>query len=155
MKSELGILNKLQQIIATKINDYLDEDLENTGELPTLSIENVKVDYPDTDTMPKSTMIYLEPDSENIETLTNQSDLASFSVTAYILVKRDLQENLLKKVFGYSTALYSLLKKDQSLDGYVDFINIEYMQFYPAVEANPNIKAIELTILINWSKDWF
>lgn len=155
MKSELTILKKLREVIAEEINNYLEEDEETIGMLDELSLDNVKIDYPNTDNMPKSTMIYIEPENESIEVLSNQSDLASFNVTVYVLVKNDNSENLIKKVFGYSTAIYSLLKNNQTLDGVVDFITADNLIYYPAVEANAGIKAVELSVNIDWSKDWF
>lgn len=150
MKDELQVLNQLEKFIADNINTFIDseEDLEE------ITSEHVSVDYPDTDNMKKDTMFFIVPDVENFEELTISSDLADFNVTIYLLSKRDKQENLIKKVFAYFSALYRCLKSDATLSSFVDATNLITMEFYPAVEGSKTIVGIEVQVNIQFTKDY-
>ena len=41
-----------------------------------------------------------------------------------------------------------------TLDGAVDFTDINDVTFYPAVEANPNVRGAELSLKIRYTKDY-
>ena len=55
MKNELSILNQLKTVIQTQLNGHLDSTL------PSIDQNNVQIDFPDVDQMPKNVMFYLQP----------------------------------------------------------------------------------------------
>ena len=83
-----------------------------------------------------------------------ESDLSNFGIALFIICRKDTQENLTKKIYGYFNALYSLLRTNISLDGEVDFSSITDADFYPAVEGNRNVQAIEVSIAVSYTKDF-
>lgn len=147
MKNELSILNQLRTVIQTRLNDHIQG-------LPQIGERNVQVDFPDTDQMPKDVMFYIQPNWSEYEALTTESDSSTFNVAVFILCRRDRQENLTTKIYGYFNALYSLLRTNTSLDAFVDFTDINDADFYPAVEGNRNIQGVETSVSIRYTKDF-
>lgn len=147
MKTELDVLEQLKKVIEEQLNGYIVDK-------PLIDSNNVSIDYPDVDNMPRSTMFYIQPDMESLETASLTSDLAAMETTIYIIAKKDQQEKLIEKVFIYYTSLYLLLRQNQSLDNFVDFIEVYNMDYYPAVTAQKNTVAIEVSLRIQWEKDW-
>ena len=148
MRNELTILNAMKSVMQSQLNSYLAQDLSPIGE------RNVAIDFPDTDQMPMKTMLYIQPNWANYDALTTESDDSTLNIAVFIICRKDSQENLTKKIYGYFNALYLLLKADMSLDGEVDFCVIDDADFYPAVEGNRNIQAIEVSITIRYTKDF-
>lgn len=148
MRNELTILNALKTVIQTQLSSYLQENLGSIGE------HNVAIDFPDIDLMPMKTMLYIQPNWANYENLSTESDLSTFGIALFIVCKKDTQENLTKKTYGYFNALYELLRTNISLDGEVDFAGITDADFYPAVEGNKNVQAIEVSIAVTYTKDF-
>ena len=148
MRNELTILDSLKTVIQTQLNACLEEGLES------ITDRNVAVDFPDIDLMPMKTMLYIQPNWANYESLTTESDNSLFNMAVFIVCKKDKQENLTRKVYGYFNSLYSLLRNNGSLDGEVDFTEITDADFYPAVEGNRNIQAIEASISVRYTKDF-
>lgn len=150
MKDELSVIEGLRKTIVGGINDYLND----SEVLCPLNEKNVAIDFPDTDQMPKSTMIYLQPNWSEFENLSTESDSSVFSAAVFILCKRDKNENLTKKIYGYFNALYMLLRKNTSLDGIVDFTEVTNAEFYPAVEGNKSVQAVEVSVSLRYTKDF-
>ena len=148
MRDELTILSSLKTVIQIQLNSHLGQGME------TLSERNVAVDFPDTDQMPMKTMLYIQPNWANYEALTTESDNSLFNIAIFIVCKKDKQENLTRKVYGYFNALYSLLRTNWSLDGEADFTEITDADFYPAVEGNRNVQAIEVSVSVRYTKDY-
>lgn len=148
MKNELTVMNSLLSVMQSDLNTYLDSDLD------TLSSENMVIEFPDVDQMPKSTMIYIQPDYAEYEALATTNDQASFRMSVYVLCKRDKRENLTTKFFGYFNGVYSLLRTNTSLSGEVDFTDIMDVNFYPAVEGNLNVKGAEISVSCRYTKDF-
>lgn len=148
MKNELSILNQLKTVIQTQLNSHLDSTL------PSIDQHNVQIDFPDTDQMPKNVMFYLQPNWSEYEALSTESDASTFNIAVFVICKKDKQENLTKKIYGYFNALYSLLRTNIGLDGYVDFCDINDAEFYPAVEGNRNVQAVETAVSIRYTKDF-
>ena len=88
------------------------------------------------------------------EALTTSSDVSSFRVSVFILSKKDTKANLTILNYGYYNALCELLRSNMTLDGTVDFTDINDVTFYPAVEANPNVRGAELSLEIRYTKDY-
>lgn len=148
MKNELTILNQMKIVLQEQLNDHLETGLEQIDE------HNVAIDFPDTDLMPKATMFYIVPNWADYEALSTESDNSTFNVALFILCKKDRQENLTRKIYGYFNALYSLLRTNIGLDGYVDFTDVNDAEFYPAVEGNRNVQGVEVSVSIRYTKDF-
>lgn len=148
MKNELTILNQMKTVLQGQLNDHLETGLEQIDE------HNVAIDFPDTDLMPKATMFYIVPNWADYEALSTESDNSTFNLALFILCKKDRQENLTKKIYGYFNALYSLLRTNIGLDGYVDFTDVNDAEFYPAVEGNRNVQGVEVSVSIRYTKDF-
>ena len=148
MKNELSVLLALQDVIAKKLNDFLPQDFAS------ISNKNVLIDFPNVDQMPMKNMFYIQPDYAEFEVLTTSSDVSSFRVSVFILSKKDTKANLTILNYGYYNALCELLRSNMTLDGAVDFTDINDVTFYPAVEANPNVRGAELSLEIRYTKDY-
>ena len=148
MKNELSVLLALQDVIAKKLNDFLPQDFAS------ISNKNVLIDFPNVDQMPMKIMFYIQPDYAEFEVLTTSSDVSSFRVSVFILSKKDTKANLTILNYGYYNALCELLRSNMTLDGAVDFTDINDVTFYPAVEANPNVRGAELSLKIRYTKDY-
>lgn len=148
MKNELSVLLALQDVIAKKLNDFLPQDFAS------ISDKNVLIDFPNVDQMPMKNMFYIQPDYAEFEALTTSSDVSSFRVSVFILSKKDTKANLTILNYGYYNALCELLRSNMTLDGIVDFTDINDVTFYPAVEANPNVRGAELSLEIRYTKDY-
>lgn len=136
MKTELDVLNQLRSF------------LEDNLDVPVL------LDYPIPDNMPHSTTVYIEPEEAVYESLTMSSDMAVLHATIYILSKKDKSEELLKKVFKYSEQITTLIRENQTLNGFLDFSTINTLTYYPEVDVSKSVKAIELSLDLQWTKDW-
>lgn len=152
MISELQILNQLKKVIGEQLNEYLTADEENSGLLEEISEANVIIDFPDIDNMPKNTTIYIQPDYEEVEDLSVITDFTRMRLLIYIICKGAKSATLIKKVFGYYTALFMLIRNNQTLDGMVEFSKINSMDYYPSVTASSTMSAIEVGAEINWAK---
>ena len=152
MKTELQVLTQLKKVIAEQLNDYLAEDEDNKDLLEEIDENNVVIGFPELDSMKKNTMFYITPDYEEITDLSMGTDFASLNSDIYIMCKGAKNDVLIKKVFGYYTALYALVRDNQTLDDFVDFTRINNMDFYPAVTASTTMTAIEASTSIQWSK---
>lgn len=146
----MTVIEGLRATIINGLNAHLPE----SEVLAPIGEDNVLIDFPDTDRMPKSTMFYIQPNWADFENLTTESDSSIFSVAVFILCKRDKSENLTKKIYGYFNALYSLLRRNTSLDGVVDFTEVTNSEFYPAVEANRSIQGVEVSVSLRYTKDF-
>ena len=152
MKTEMQVLQKLQEIILTHIGASVPE--EERESLGAVTEKNIEIDFPDTDRMRANTMFFIQPDYENLEQLSMGSDLATMQVSVFILCKGASNQQLVQRVFGYYTALYILLRSNPTLDGFIDYTRITDMDYYPAVTAASTITAIEAGIQLQWQKDF-
>lgn len=152
MKTEMQVLEKLQAILATQINEHLDARGEDT--LAEITQNHVSIDFPDVDRLRHTIMFFIQPDYENLTQLSMGSDLATLQVTVFILCKGASSQKLIQQVFSYYTAFYLLVRSNQTLDGFIDFAHITDMDYYPAVTASATITAIEVGLQLQWSKDF-
>ena len=147
MINELTILDALQNVVQDQINGYIED-------VPPIGKGCVVVEFPDVDLMKDKTVIYLQPNYSSYELMSTESDSAAFTVSVFIVCKRDKSENLTKKSYHYFNALYDLLRSNLTLDGVVDFVDVVDADYYPAVEGNKSVQAIEVSVSIRYSKDW-
>ena len=148
MKNELTVLTKLKSCIVTNLNTYLPSGLT------AITGDNVAIRWPTTDQMKRRVMFYIQPDYAEYEDLATTNDVSSFHVKVFILCKRATHSSLEEEAYGYYNALYELMRKNMTLDGYVDFTAISSADFYPAVEANENITGTEVNLVIQYTKDF-
>ena len=148
MKNELTVIMALKDVIVSHLNDYLPEGFEEITEA------NVEIDFPIVDLMPKKNMFYIQPDQADFEGLTTSSDLSNFNVSVFIVNKKDTRQNLTILNNGYYNALCELLRSNRTLDGTVDFVDIPNAVFYPAIEANPNVRGAEVSLTIRYTKEY-
>lgn len=148
MVNELTIIEAMETTIEDNINTYID------NHLPNLSAANVRIDFPDVDSMPRDVMIYLHPNYAQYETLATTNDRSLFTVSVYLLCKRDSMANLTKKMFGYYNALYETLRRHMELGGVVDFSAITDVEFYPAIDMNKNVQGAEISVTVEYTKDF-
>lgn len=148
MINEMTVIEQMQAVIIAHLNEYLPEQMAEISE------GQVKIEFPDVDKMPFSTMIYVYPNYAEYDELTTCSDDALLRISVFLLCKRDTRENLTLKTYGYYNALYALLRQDTSLDGVVTATSIESTDFYPAVEANPNVQGVEVSVIARFAKDF-
>lgn len=154
MVNELTVLEALRHVIVDEISNYLDDSGEDGDSLPRIDEKNVVIDFPDIDQMPKSVMFYIQPNYSQYENLSTVSDSSAFTISVFVICKKDKQENLTKKMYNYFNAFYKLMRTDISLSGAVDFVDITDADYYPAVEGNKNVKAIEASINVRYCKDY-
>lgn len=150
MKTEMQVLECLRDILARDLSQYLDAE----NDPGPIDGKNVLIDYPDVDKMPKSTMLYVQPDYENLEELSMGSDLATMHATLFILCKGAPSKILIQRVFALWSAFYVLARSNQTLDGFIDHLRITDMDYYPAVTASATITAIEARMQLQWSKQF-
>lgn len=150
MTTELMVIEALKTTIEEHINEFLDDDrlLCPIGE------DNVVIDFPDTDNMPKSTMVYLQPNYGEMEELSWGTNTCELDISLFILCKRDRNENLTKKVFGYFKALQIALFKNQALGGIADLTRVQSYDYYPMVEGNKGCAGVEAVIKVLYEKDY-
>ncbi len=140
MRNELTILNALKRTIV--------DGLEGADD------SNVIIDFPDIDKMPKTFTIFLQPNWSDYENLSTSSDSSTFDVSVFLICKKDTRSNLTIKVYEKFNALYLLLRQNTTLNGEADFTQITDADFYPAVEGNQNVKAVEASVAIRYTKDF-
>lgn len=148
MKTEMQVLERLAELIPEGLKEHLTDEKVKSD----LSALNVRIDFPDTDNMRKDNMLYIVPEYENIEELTVSSDTAEFEVKVYILSKRGTSAELVRRVFDSYTAFYLFMRRDPTLNGFIDYSRITDMDYYPAVTASGTITAIEATLTLTWAK---
>lgn len=150
MKTEYQVMEKLQEVLSRGILEHL--ELKAVRE--NLGADNFLIDFPDVDNMRKDIMFYIQPEYEDLEDLTVSSDTAAFDVSIYILCRRDTNANLIRKVFDCYQAIYQALRKNDSLDGFIEFSRITDMEYYPSVSSGQTMTAIEISLVMNWAKEF-
>ena len=154
MINNLTICNALEKLIGEKLNDYLDKVSGLDFTLPQISPKNVSQDFPDIDSQPQPTMFNIVISYEENEELTVGADFCTLNVSVFISCRRDKVTNLQKKVYGYISAFELMLWNHQNLDGYVDFCDVTSADYYPAIEGNINVAGVEISLAIQYAKEY-
>ena len=155
MTNNLTICNHLEQLIGEHLNDYLErvEGLDFT--LPEISPKCVSQSFPNTDSQPTPTHFNIVPTySENAE-LSVGTDLCTMNVSVFISCKRDKSINLQKMVNGYTSAFEIMLWNHQNLDGLTDICDVTSIDFYPAIDGDVNVSGAELSLSIQYTKEYW
>ena len=148
MTNEQTVIEALRDTILQDVNNYLPEELAG------ITDKQVLIDFPDVDQMAKGTMIYIQPNYAEYEALATTNDRSVFTLSVFLLCKRDQRTNLTLKMYGYFNALFECIRRSMDLDGAVDFASITNVEFYPAVEANRNVMGAELSVACEYTKDF-
>lgn len=148
MISELDILKGLHDILIRDINNFTSNAVEGMDD------KSIVCDYPNIDNMRKPTMIFIQPNYSDMEKLTYSSDQSAYTMSIFIIAKKDKPSVLQDKVFALYDALYQLLKTNNTLDSLVAWVSIESMDYYPALTADGNVKGIEVSVQCVFEKCW-
>lgn len=153
MKTDLQITNQFEKIIAEHLNDYLDQ-IQCGEKLEKISNKNIEQAFPDVDNSKCPTMFWIVPSFGENEELSVGSDFTTLQITLFITSKRSAPCNLQKRVFGYLAALELLIWNYSDLEGDADFTDITSYDFYPAIEGNKNIAGMEVTVRVQYAKEF-
>lgn len=148
MTNELTVLEAIQSVLISNVNQYLDEGYT------ALSSNNVIMEWPDVDGMTDDVTVFLNGNYAEYEELATTNDQSTFTVSIFLLVKRDTISNLTTKMYRYFNGIYQALRKSMSLNGVVDFTMVTDADFFPAVEANKNVQGVEITVAVHYTKDF-
>ena len=148
MTNELTVLEAIQSVLISNVNQYLDEGYTS------LSSNNVIMEWPDVDGMKDDVTVFINGNYAEYEELATTNDQSTFTVSIFLLVKRDTISNLTTKMYRYFNGIYQALRKSMSLNGVVDFTMITDADFFPAVEANKNVQGVEITVAVHYTKDF-
>ena len=154
MTTTLSILNNLEKLIAEHLNDYLDDVEGMDVKLPEISTKNVSQDFPDTDSMPMPNMFNIVASYSENEELSVGSDLCTLNVSVFISCKREKCSILQKRVLGYVSAFELLLWHHQNLDGLTDMCDVVSCDYYPAVAGDMNVSGVEISLAIQYAKEY-
>lgn len=149
--SEYEVFEALQKTIQENIKDYYDQ-YKYPEALYEIPHKCVVIGYPEIDHLPGSLSIFINPDYGEMEPLTTRSDLETQRVVISIFCKGASTEDLVKKVFGYYTALYLAISNNPTLKGAVDNCHLTDWDYYPAVGAATGTTCIEVNAEIQWQK---
>ena len=148
MTSELDIMTGLRDVLILSLNDYTSNAVEGMDD------KSIVLDFPDPDNMRKPTMIYIQPNYSDMETLTYTADQTSFTMSVFIVAKKASSQVLQTKVFALYDGLYRLLKTNNTLDSLVAWVGVNSMEYYPQLTATDTVKGIEVSIQAVFEKDW-
>jgi hypothetical protein len=152
MKTEMQVLQRLKELIASSLVALMEPE-EGTA-VRQFDETNVEIDFPDVDGMRRPTMLYIQPDYENLEPLGMGSDLATMRATVFLLCKGAPNSILVRRTFALYNALYLLVRGDPTLGGFIEDARITDMDYYPAVTASATVTAIEASVDLQWSKEF-
>jgi hypothetical protein len=152
MKTEMQVLERLKAVIARDLAGL--QESEEGISVEQFDETNIGIDFPDVDGMRRPTMLYIQPDYENLEPLGMHSDLATMRATIFILCKGAANSVLVRRTFALYGALYLLVRGDPTLGGFIEDSHITDMDYYPAVTASATLTAIEASIDLQWSKEF-
>ena len=152
MITEMQVLERLKTVIATDLIGL--QESEEGISIEQFDDKNIEIDFPDVDSMRRPTMLYIQPDYENLEPLGMHSDLATMRATVFLLCKGAPNAILVKRTFALYGALYLLLRGDPTLGGFIEDARITDMDYYPAVTSSTTVTAIEASIDLQWSKEF-
>lgn len=148
MTNEMTVLNGLKTVIINDVNQYLPQAFRHLDE------HNVVIEFPDPDNMPSDVAVFIQGNSASYEPLATTNDDSVFTVSVFVMCKRDTAANLTEKMYGYFNAVYEALRRSMSLGGIVSFAAIEGAEFYPAIEENKNVQGAEISCALRYTKDF-
>ena len=148
MTNELTVLQAIQTVLISNVNQYLEQGWT------ALSAKNVIMEWPDVDNMTDDVTVFLNGNYAEYEELATINDASTFTVSVFLMVKRDTKSNLTTKLYTYFNGIYQAIRKSMDLNHTVDFTMITDADFYPAIEANTNVQGVEITVAVHYTKDF-
>lgn len=148
MINELTVLEALQSVLVSDVNQFLAEGWTQ------LTTNNVVLEWPDVDGMKDDVTVFINGNYAEYTELATTNDESTFTVSVFLMVKRDTKLNLTQKMYRYFNGIYQALRESMSLNGVVDFTMITDADFFPAIEANTNVQGVEITVAVHYTKDF-
>ena len=128
----------------TKLRDYLRAYLDPAPQ-PALADGQVVVEYPDVDSMPYSTMLYIVPEREDVEQSSMTMSRVTLAITMYVILKNQQMATMIQAAFDYLAAVQNAINKDRTLGESLAECEINAAEFYPAIVGLTNSVGIEIT----------
>lgn len=148
MTSEMDILQGLRDVLIRDLNNYTSNAVEGMDD------KSIVIDFPDIDSARKPTMIFLQANWTNYDSLVYSADQSNFTISVFLVAKKASSTVLQEKLFALYDGLYRLLKTNNTLDSLVAYTVIQSMDYYPALTADNNVKGIEVSIQCVFEKSW-
>lgn len=148
MTNELTVLEAMKSVLVSDVNKYLAEGWTQ------LTADNVVMEWPEVEGMTDDVTVFINGNYAEYEELATTNDQSTFTVSVFLMVKRDTKLNLTQKMYTYFNGIYQSLRESMSLDGVVDFTMITDADFFPAIEANKNVQGVEITVAVHYTKDF-
>lgn len=149
MTSELKILTKIKELIIREYSNYKEAD-DNT----VLNDKNVVIDLCDPDKMTDDVGVWIDTRGVDVNDYTMEEDNLSMSVRLSIICKRDESTKLRNKVFNIKSAIYRILRNNQSLDNTVDLITIDNYTYYPQLFLEIGIVGMDIDVTVDYVENW-
>lgn len=148
MTNELTVLEAMKSVLVSDVNKYLAEGWTQ------LTTDNVVMEWPEVEGMTDDVTVFINGNYAEYEELATTNDQSTFTVSVFLMVKRDTKLNLTQKMYTYFNGIYQSLRESMSLDGVVDFTMITDADFFSAIEANKNVQGVEITVAVHYTKDF-
>lgn len=148
MTNELTVLGAMKSVLVSDVNKYLAEGWTQ------LTANNVVMEWPEVEGMTDDVTVFINGNYAEYEELATTNDQSTFTVSVFLMVKRDTRSNLTQKMYTYFNGIYQSLRESMSLNGVVDFTMITDADFFPAIEANKNVQGVEITVAVHYTKDF-
>lgn len=148
MTNELTVLNALQSVLIANVNQYLTEGWTQ------LTSKNVILEWPEVEAMTADATVFINGNYAEYEELATINDASTFTVSVFLMVKKDTKSNLTTKLYTYFNGIYQAIRKSMDLNHTVDFTMVTDADFYPAIEANKNVQGVEISCAVHYTKDF-
>lgn len=153
-RTHIEILDQLKSVIASEINNYVSAVGTYSTYLETIGSDNVLVEFPDEDNMPRNTMFYINADYGETEAVATTTEQESFMVDVFILCKGKKQGYLVKRAYSFYAELVHCLLNNKTLGGYIEDLSVTGHNFYPDLGATNSEVAIEVHLSLAWAIDY-
>ena len=148
MTNELTVLGALKGVLIANVNQYLQQGWTQ------LANKNVIMEWPEVEGMTDDVTVFINGNYGEYEELTTLTDASTFTISVFLMVKRDTRANLATKMYTYFNGIYQAIRKSMDLNHTVDFSMVTDADFFPAIEANKNVSGVEITLAVHYTKDF-
>lgn len=149
MTSELAIMEKIRSIIVSNYANYKNPDDDTV-----ITNNDVMVDICDPDRMKSNVGIWIDARSITVDDYTTDEDSLSLSIRLSIICKREESTILRNRIFNIKSALYRILRNNQSLDQMVDLITIDSYNYYPQLFLEIGIVGMDIDCTVDYTEQW-
>ena len=98
--------------------------------------------------------VWIDTRGVDVNDYTMEEDNLSMSVRLSIICKRDESTKLRNKVFNIKSAIYRILRNNQSLDNTVDLITIDNYTYYPQLFLEIGIVGMDIDVTVDYVENW-